>query len=119
MIVDDFGPNRTGRLTPISTIDGADHAFVPDPLPPDWEWPEDQWPLLLDAHRALASLDGAGRHLPNPRLLLHPLQQREAQESSSLEGTHTDPQQQMLFQLDPDFPESASDQVNAFREVFN
>lgn len=119
MNVDDFGPDRSGRLVPISTIDGAEHAFVPDPLPPDWTWPADLWPLLLDAHKALASLDGVGRHLPNPRLLLHPLQQREAQESSSLEGTHTDPQQQMLFQLDPGFPESETDRVNAFREVFN
>lgn len=119
MNLNDFGSHRTGRLVPTSTIDGEDHAFVPDPLPPDWGWPEALWPVLLDAHKALASLDGVGRHLPDPGLLLHPLQQREAQESSRLEGTYTDPQQQMLFQLDPQFPESPSDEVNAYREVFN
>lgn len=119
MNLDDFGSDRTGQLVPISTIDGASHAFVPDALPPDWSWPEELWPVLMDAHKALASLDGVGRHLPNPGLLLHPLQQREAQESSSLEGTHTDPEQQMLFQLDPGFPKSETDQVNAFREVYN
>jgi Fic family protein len=51
--------------------------------------------------------------------VLRPLQNREAQKSSSLEGTVTDPQQQALFQLDPKLPESAQDPVNSFREVFN
>lgn len=115
----DFSPDAPGELVPITTIDGADHAFVPSPLPPDWTWSEQLWPLLVDAHKALSSLNGVGKHLLNPQLLLHPLQQREAQESSSLEGTYTDPEQQMLFQLDPKFPASATDQVNAFREVFN
>lgn len=119
MNLDDFGSGKPGQLIPITTIDGASHAFVPDPLPPDWSWPEELWPVLMEAHKALASLDGAGRHLPNPRLLLHPLQQREAQESSSLEGTYTDPEQQMLFQLDPEVPEPETDEANAFREVYN
>lgn len=116
---DDFGSDKSGQIVPITTIQGASHAFVPDPLPPDWDWPEELWVPLMEAHKALASLDGVGRHLPNPRLMLHPLQQREAQESSRLEGTYTDPEQQMLFQLDPEFPESETDRVNAFREVFN
>lgn len=119
MDLDAFGPDRTGQLVPIATVEGASHAFVPKPLPPDWSWPAELWPVLLEAHKALASLDGVGRHLPNPRLLLHPLQQREAQESSRLEGTYTEPEQQMLFQLNPGFPESETDDVNAFREVFN
>ncbi len=94
-------------------------AFLPDPLPPGWEWPQELWPLLLEAHKALASLDGTGKHLPNPELVLRPLQKREAQKSSSLEGTYTDPQQQVLFELDPRFPSSSDDPANAQREVFN
>lgn len=94
-------------------------AFVPHPLPPDWTWPEELWPVLLEAHKALASLDGTGKHLPNPELILRPLQKREAQKSSSLEGTYTDPQQQVLFELDPRFPASRDDPANAQREVFN
>ena len=39
--------------------------------------------------------------------------------SSQLEGTITDPQQQVLFQADPRYPVSASDPTNAYREVFN
>jgi Fic family protein len=47
------------------------------------------------------------------------LQNREAQKSSSLEGTFTEPKQQALFELEPTYPESAADPVNARREVFN
>jgi Fic family protein len=75
--------------------------------------------VLLEAHKALSSLDGTGKHLPNPSLILRPLQNREAQKSSSLEGTYTEPKQQALFELDPTYPQSAEDPVNARREVFN
>ena len=74
---------------------------------------------LLEARRALASLDGTGKHLPDPDLLLQPLQGREAQLSSQLEDTFTDPQQQILFQDDPKYPTSKHDPANAYREVFN
>jgi Fic family protein len=94
-------------------------AFVPRPLPPKWDWPGDLWPLLIEARTRLASLDGVGKHLANPEILLHPLQDREAQLSSKLEGTVTDPHQQALFQADPLYPLSDSDPNNAYREVFN
>ena len=57
--------------------------------------------------------------MPNPEILLRPLQDREAQLSSKLEGTITDPHQQVLFEADPKYPVSESDPTNAFREVFN
>jgi len=97
----------------------AEYAFVPDPLPPEWVWPEAMWPLLVEARTCLASLDGTGKHLPNPEILLKPLQAREAQFSSQLEGTITDPQQQVLFQAEPRYPSSDHDPNNAYREVFN
>lgn len=97
----------------------ASFAFVPLALPPPWGWPENLWPLLVEARRSLASLDGTGKHLPNPEILLQPLQGREAQLSSRLEGTITDPQKQVLFQADPRYPISTTDPANAFREVFN
>ncbi len=75
--------------------------------------------VLMEAHKALASLNGTGKHLPNPSLILRPLETREAVRSSSLEGTYTDPQQQALFELEPSYPESKDDPVNAQREVFN
>jgi Fic family protein len=97
----------------------ATHAFIPDPLPAVWEWPTELWPLLLEAHKALASLNGTGKHLPNASLVRRPLQNREALKSSSLEGTYTEPTQQALFDLDPKYPENATDPINARREVFN
>lgn len=114
-----FTERRTGRLIRIAPAGPVTHAFIPRPLPPDWQWPERLWPALLEARCALASLDGTGRHLPAPELLLRPLQQREALRSSSLEGTVTNPEQQLLFQIDPRYPESREDPANALREVFN
>lgn len=116
----DFTSFLTGRL--VSVQDGspdAMFAFIPHPLPPKWEWPGSLWGLLLEARKTLSSLDGTGKHLPKPEILLQPLQGREAQLSSQLEGTITDPQQQVLFQADPRYPMSKHDPTNAYREVFN
>ena len=116
----EFTPFATGKLVAIPNgPPDVRFAFVPDPLPPKWEWPGDLWKPLLEARKCLSSLDGTGKHLPNPEILLQPLQGREAQLSSQLEGTITDPQQQVLFQADPRYPTSKSDPNNAFREVFN
>src|ERR1700689_1564301 len=114
-----FDPKRmTGKLVTLPAGD-LKHAFVPDPLPPKWAWPESLWKPLIEARKSLSSLDGTGKHLPNPEILLHPLQSREAQLSSQLEGTYTDPQQQVLFEADPQYPTSKSDPNNAFQEVYN
>ena len=116
----EFTPSMSGQL--VAVPNGPPDvrlAFIPDPLPPKWEWPERLWKLLLDARTCLSSLDGTGKHLPNPDIILQPLQSREAQLSSKLEGTITDPQQQVLFQAEPRYPTSANDPTNAFREVFN
>jgi Fic family protein len=112
--------SMTGRLVPLpnGAVD-ARVAFIPNPLPPNWQWPNHLWRLLVEARKCLASLDGTGKHLPNPEILLQPLQSREAQLSSQLEGTITDPQQQVLFEADPRYPTSRSDPNNAYQEVYN
>lgn len=114
-----MGSNVRGRLVRVTGMLGVEHAFVPAPLPPNWTWPDRLWPLLTTAREDLARLDGTGKNVVNPDLVLRPLQNREAQKSSSLEGTYTDPEQQMLFALEPTEPASASDPANAQREVFN
>lgn len=120
MELENFTEAMTGRLVPVpGGSPGAKYAFIPNPLPPDWKWPDRLWPLLIEARKCLSSLDGTGKHLPNPEIVLQPLQSREAQLSSQLEGTITDPQQQILFQADPKYPVSDNDPTNAFREVFN
>ena len=113
-----FTPNQSGLLVPISTH-RKDWAFVPDPLPPTWEIHIDLWPVLAEAKQELARLDGIARTLPNPELLLRPLQSREALRSSSLEGTYATPQELLLFEMQPREPTSDKDPANAHREVAN
>ena len=113
-----FGAHKTGRLTEVSGLPGVTHAFVPDHLPPKWHWPSHLLKPLVDARVALATLDGVGRHLPSPDLLLRPIQLREALRSSSLEGTYASPEQLLLFQIAPEAsPDNSA--TNAVREVDN
>ena len=110
--------NPSGKLVDIS-VPRRDCAFVPDPLPPAWPFDNALWPLLAEAKQELARLDGIARTLPNPELLLRPLQSREALRSSSLEGTYATPQELLLFELEPKQPSSARDPANAQLEVSN
>src|ERR1700737_2839842 len=120
MDAEEFTEQMTGKLVRVpNSAPDMQVAFVPNPLPPKWDWPERLWNQLVEARTCLSSLDGVGKHLPNPEILIWPLQHREAQLSSQLEGTITNPQQQALFEADPKYPISASDPANAFREVFN
>ena len=119
MEITKFGPYKTGELVKISDFPGADFAFIPDPLPPVWVWPNQLWPLLLEAHKCLARLDGVGMHVPDPDLLLIPLQNSEALNSTSLERIYTTPEQLLLFQMDPNDPGLDKEQVNPSREADN
>lgn len=110
-----FTDKKTGQLVPISTPQGPDVAFVPDPLPPDWEFPIRLWPLLAEAKEQLARLDEKGRTVPNPTLLLDPLQKREALRSSSLEGTVATAKELLLFEIE----QPTRDKDSAQREVWN
>lgn len=113
-----FGAARLGRLVPI-TIGQKDWAFVPALLPRAWSVPVEMWPLLASAREALARLDGIGRTLPNPQLLLRPLQSREALRSSSLEGTYASAEELLLFELEPQEPIAASERQSDWFEVYN
>lgn len=81
-----FRSSPAGYLTP--TITGY-FAFVPNPLPPAGL---DLSPLLADlasASQSVGELNGIGRTVPNPYLLIRSLQRREAISSSTIEGTFT------------------------------
>lgn len=114
-----FGESSPGKLVPLTGFPDLTAAFLPDFLPPTWAWPIELWPSLMEARVALARLDGVGKHLPNPTLLMRPLQRREALRSSSLEGTYTEPEEQVLFDLEPTVPLRETDRENPLREVFN
>ncbi len=114
-----FTENKTGQVVPIKVNKKEDFAFIPNQLPPNWEFPVALWPLLGTAKEVLGRLDGIGRTLPDPQLLLSPLQRREAVTSSALEGTYATPEELMLFELSPTQSKSESDKANEWREVFN
>lgn len=80
-----FSTSPCGRLVP--TINDT-LAFVPDNLPPELD-PGLYADELADASHALGELNGIGRTLENPYLLIRPLQTREALASSSMEGTYS------------------------------
>lgn len=113
-----FTPKKTGELVEIQ-VPEKNWAFIPNPLPSQLTFPERLWPLLVKAQATLARLDGIGRTLPNPELLLKPLEKREALHSSSLEGTYASPKDLLLFEIDPREPKSERDPTNTWREVSN
>lgn len=110
-------PSANGRLVEV-TIGGREWAFIPEVLPRTCRIPLTLWPLLASAKEELARLDGIGRTLPDPNLLLRPLQRREAIRSSSLEGTYASAEELLLFELHPE-PTGPSDRMNDWLEVSN
>ncbi len=107
-----FSAKSPGKL---ATIDGGALAFVPDPLPANFKFNTQLWPLLAEAKQQIALLEGIGRNLPNPGLLLRPLEQREALQSSRLEGTYITAKEFLLFDLDDD----ENDDRGSWKEVNN
>ena len=85
-MVQRLGPNPQGSLVP--TIEGQ-QAFVPYTLPRELPLTPGLVHLLDEASRAVATLEGVGETIPNPRLLMQPLLRREALLSSKIEGTVT------------------------------
>lgn len=82
----DFLDSPTGRLVP---TEHGQWAFVPLDLPPATLDLGRLAPSLARASQLLGELNGIGRTLPDPYLLIRPLQVREALTSSSMEGTFT------------------------------
>lgn len=113
-----FLTSAPGELRRIQ-VPHKDHAFIPHPLPAKWTFESRLWPLLVSAKEALGTLNGIGQTLPDQSLLLHPLQNREAIASSSIEGTFVTPEQLLLYELDPREPKSADEQAADWREVHN
>ena len=62
-------------------------AFIPNPLPPRFEWSTVLVNNLSRADHILGMLSREGSKLPNPHLLMRPFIAREAVLSSKIEGT--------------------------------
>lgn len=102
----------TGRLIP--TIGGR-KAFLPNPLPPAKLDLNSILPVLSRATQAVGELKGIGRTIPNPLLLVRPLQRREAVSSSGMEGTFTTLSDLFMFEAGASAPDRQADN----REVLN
>jgi Fic family protein len=111
-----FDKAMPGKILPIGN---GEHSFVPDDLPPKWGMPLELWPLLSEAKRQVGILEGVGRTLPNPGILLRPVQDREALRSSRLEGTYVTATELLVFELGPREAASEDAPENDRREVFN
>lgn len=106
-----FSETCTGELIP--TIGGR-KAFVPNPLPPNLDL-QPVLPILSRAIQSVGELKGIGRTIPNPLLLVRPLQRREAVSSSGMEGTFTTLSDLFMFEAGASDPERRADN----REVLN
>ncbi len=112
---------RFSELSPgqVVAIEHGEVAFIPEPLPPqNWKFPSELWPLLADAKRYIGELEGIGSVLPSPAILLRPMANREAIQSSALEGTYATPKELLLFELQPtETPQTERKQD--YLEVYN
>ncbi len=121
MDIDAFKDTPSGRIIKVGRGEAAYHAFVPNPLPPDLEPNKGLWAALSAADLAVGRLDGLGRDLPNPHLLIRPLIRREAVLSSRIEGTQADLSDIFAFEAGQRtlFPDKAPAPEADVREVYN
>ena len=82
----------------LRALGDGNHAFVPPSAPTAIPLSTSLVNALADANHALGNLEGTGRHLSNPRLLIGPYLRREAVLSSRIEGTETGYSDLMLFE---------------------
>ncbi len=97
------------------TTIGGRKAFVPNPLPPLNLDLNPVLPILSRATQAVGELKGIGRTIPNPLLLVRPLQRREAVSSSGMEGTFTTLSDLFIFEAGAGAPDRRAEN----REVLN
>ncbi|NQW24647.1 MAG: Fic family protein [SAR202 cluster bacterium] len=94
----DFTDGASGEL--VKTVEGL-WAFVPNPLPPQFDISPITIKKLSVADLALGELKGIGQMLPNAHLLIAPFLRREAILSSRIEGTIASLDQLILFEVEP------------------
>jgi len=78
---------QPGRTVTAGPRNARYPAFVPDQLPPAIEYSGQLMARLSEGDRALGELNGLGRMLSNPGLLINPFIRKEAVLSSKIEGT--------------------------------
>ncbi|MGE3182269.1 MAG: Fic family protein [Phycisphaerae bacterium] len=122
MRIESFTEFKNGTIVPIVTQTGAKNwAFVPRKLTGEVPLSGAVWPTIANARSAVGSLEQIRGILPNPLLLLKPLQTRDAISSSAIEGTYTLPTDLMLFDLNKEEGEDSDvgPKRDAAREVWH
>lgn len=93
MDVKRFGDSPVGTVVPIEGVHlgqrFAHFAFVPHDLPSEFSLSTAGLTAVSRAAEAIGRLDGVGRRLPTPSLIVRPTIRREAVSTSALEGTFT------------------------------
>ena len=117
MKVADFAHSSSGSLVP---TERGQWAFVPHDLPPQLDLGALAGPLSRAA-QSLGELNGISRTLPDPFLLIRPLQAREALTSSSMEGTFTTVDDLLLLDAGAAERSGAGDvrEVNNYRRALS
>jgi Fic family protein len=121
--IDLLRASPVGQLVPIHGHDQAlrefsHYAFLPDPLPEEIQLLGTTWARVAQASQALGRLQQACATLPNPRLLIAPALDREAIDTSALEGTHgalADVLEARLSEQRPASPEVA--EIRAYERI--
>ncbi len=106
MKIEDFS-DKAGKLIKIR---GDAYAFVPRNLPVDISYDDTLVNLLTKAMLALGEVDGIGKYLPNPEILIRPYLIKEAVTSSRIEGTKITMSEFLLYDAGRD--EKAADIAN-------
>lgn len=93
----------TRRGSYVETAVGGERvrAFLPPPLPPNPRIDiQELLPLLVEAERAVARLDGISSVLPDTGLFLYMYVRKEALLSSQIEGTQSSLSDLLFFEMD-------------------
>jgi len=89
MKAEEFASSTSGVLRRAGDGRG-DWTFVPNPLPPKFEYSPRLVSALTEATFAIGQLSGLGRQIPDARLFSLPFMRKEAVLSSKIEGTQTE-----------------------------
>lgn len=106
-----FHSNAPGKLVATGK---RQKAFVPNKLPPNIALTAKIALALEEANHQLGSLDGLGRSLQDPNLLILPFMRREAVLSSKIEGTVSSVSDLVLFEADPSHERSDEREVQNY-----
>lgn len=114
---EDFSRDFPGSI--VSIGDNA-IAYVPRPLPTQFEFSREIYQLHERALLAIGELRAIIPTLPNANLITRPFLRREAVLSSRIEGTRTELEQLYLFEAsEPKERRGESEEIRDAREVLN